>query len=841
MSSILTNNGAMVALQTMKSINKNLGGVQDMISTGKRVSNSKDNAAVWAISTVMQSDVSSFKAIGDSLALGQSTVSVARNASEQVKDLLVEMRTKIVASQEENVDRSKIQSDIEALRDQVKSVVGAAQFNGLSLLKGSDDVHVLSSIDRSASGTTATSSISVSRNNLDSGVAVTNGDVVINPVNDGAVATAELQDDATGDPSADGTRTLTGFTDKVTDLTFSTTVALDEGDTASFDFALGTDSITMTYEHTAGSTSTTTGQELAHQISEAYAKFKANVDVNDGSSDGDFVITQDDDGGYEATYTGTEGTITFTATSSSAAEALRHMSMTETAGVITVTNNRDTDVDITQGNEVDRADSNMPEPSATATNGGAALSVNLTAGTRGLQADDEYDFTLEDAANNILAINVTGASLDNIDLADTLYDALEGFKAGTYGTGINGGIETINGATVTFAYTNASINEAAFVDNLDGTTGTVLFQSTADGIFTIDNDSGSNFAVDGVLTIGSDNLLLPNIGLDTTTIDAGTVGDYATIDVDSASVQTGDKLSVTIAGVDDPITYTVTGDEADEDEIAANFSTAINTALTDAGIEAEAAVATGSSAITLKSFNNDPGSTLLVSNVTVVNEESEVASTGGATSIAADETETFSFKGRTVEEGDTYSITVGDTSVSYTATKNDDLNEVAKNLSGLLKLNTSDDLTVTFTASEDPTLDTNSITLDVKNNGTSALAMNATALSGGTAGGGMNLIDEISVLDNSKASGSLDIIDNLIQNAIDAAASFGSSEKRLEIQQEFIGKLTDSLNAGIGTLVDANMEETAARLQALQVQQQLGTQALSIANQAPQNILALFR
>jgi flagellin len=53
--------------------------------------------------------------------------------------------------------------------------------------------------------------------------------------------------------------------------------------------------------------------------------------------------------------------------------------------------------------------------------------------------------------------------------------------------------------------------------------------------------------------------------------------------------------------------------------------------------------------------------------------------------------------------------------------------------------------------------------------------------------------------------------------------------------------LTDSLKSGIGSLVDADMEAASARLQALQVQQQLGTQALSIANQAPQNILSLFR
>ena len=66
-------------------------------------------------------------------------------------------------------------------------------------------------------------------------------------------------------------------------------------------------------------------------------------------------------------------------------------------------------------------------------------------------------------------------------------------------------------------------------------------------------------------------------------------------------------------------------------------------------------------------------------------------------------------------------------------------------------------------------------------------------------------------------------------------------EKRLDIQNEFTNKLIDSFKAGIGALVDADLEEASARLQALQVQQQLGIQALSIANQAPQNILALFR
>lgn len=115
MSSILTNNSAMVALQTMKSINANMNKTQSEISTGKSVASAKDNAAVWAISKVMESDVEGFKGISDSLNLGSSTLSVARQASETVTDLLTQMKGKIVAAQQQNVDRSKIQTDIVAL------------------------------------------------------------------------------------------------------------------------------------------------------------------------------------------------------------------------------------------------------------------------------------------------------------------------------------------------------------------------------------------------------------------------------------------------------------------------------------------------------------------------------------------------------------------------------------------------------------------------------------------------------------------------------------------------------------------------------------------------------
>ncbi len=171
MSSILTNTSAMVALQTLKGINSNLSKTQSEISTGKSVASAKDNAAVWAISKVMESDVKGFAGISDSLALGESTVAVARQAAETVTDLLTEMKGKIVAAQEENVDQAKLQTDVDALREQIKSVVSAAQFNGLNLVDGTSaaTVNVLSSLDRASDGTVAAKHIGVSAQDLSVG------------------------------------------------------------------------------------------------------------------------------------------------------------------------------------------------------------------------------------------------------------------------------------------------------------------------------------------------------------------------------------------------------------------------------------------------------------------------------------------------------------------------------------------------------------------------------------------------------------------------------------------------------------------------------------------------
>jgi flagellin len=83
--------------------------------------------------------------------------------------------------------------------------------------------------------------------------------------------------------------------------------------------------------------------------------------------------------------------------------------------------------------------------------------------------------------------------------------------------------------------------------------------------------------------------------------------------------------------------------------------------------------------------------------------------------------------------------------------------------------------------------------------------------------------------------------DTAVSSMTTAASTLGSSKQRIKLQSDFVGSLMNAIDRGISTLVDADMTEESTRLQALQVQQQLGVQALSIANQSSQSILSLFR
>ena len=91
------------------------------------------------------------------------------------------------------------------------------------------------------------------------------------------------------------------------------------------------------------------------------------------------------------------------------------------------------------------------------------------------------------------------------------------------------------------------------------------------------------------------------------------------------------------------------------------------------------------------------------------------------------------------------------------------------------------------------------------------------------------------------ATTALGLVNASIDNVSGALARLGTKAKALETHRTFVGKLTDALESGVGNLVDADLAKESAKLQSLQTKQQLGVQALGIANQSPQILLSLFR
>ncbi|WP_368073533.1 flagellin [Haematobacter massiliensis] len=182
-------------------------------------------------------------------------------------------------------------------------------------------------------------------------------------------------------------------------------------------------------------------------------------------------------------------------------------------------------------------------------------------------------------------------------------------------------------------------------------------------------------------------------------------------------------------------------------------------------------------------------------------------------------------------------MTIGDKTASYTVTADDVASStpadlVAVGLKGAVEALGIEGVSLDYDSGTPGTL-------VLTNNGTGDLAVSGRFQNAGS--GGLGALDSIDVSTAAGAASALTAIEGLLDTVKTAGATLGSTEGRVEKQANFISKLSDALTQGIGAMVDADMEEASARLQALQVQQQLGIQALSIANSAPQNVLSLFR
>lgn len=154
MTSILTNTGSMVALQTLKGINKSLTGVQSEVSTGLKVATAKDNSATWSIAATMNSDISSYATLGESLASASATVGTARTAAEAITTTLSDIQKLVVqANGKDAATIATLQTQVDAKLATIVSTANQAQSNGISLTSSTGAaVDVMVAINRSATG-----------------------------------------------------------------------------------------------------------------------------------------------------------------------------------------------------------------------------------------------------------------------------------------------------------------------------------------------------------------------------------------------------------------------------------------------------------------------------------------------------------------------------------------------------------------------------------------------------------------------------------------------------------------------------------------------------------------
>jgi flagellin len=193
MTSLLTNNAAMTALQTLTQTNKSLETTQNRISTGFRVASAQDNAAYWSIATTMRSDHSALSTVQDALGLGSGTIDTAYTAVNSSIEVVSEIKKKLVAAREPGVDRAKVQSEITELQNTLQSFADGAVFSGENWL----------SVDSGATGYNATKTIVAS-------FTLSGGSVSIGTISVDISTIALFDADATAEGIVDGTRDATG-------------------------------------------------------------------------------------------------------------------------------------------------------------------------------------------------------------------------------------------------------------------------------------------------------------------------------------------------------------------------------------------------------------------------------------------------------------------------------------------------------------------------------------------------------------------------------------------------------------------------------------------------------
>jgi flagellin len=187
MSSVNTNYGAMVALQSLNKTNRDLEVVQGRINTGLKVSSAKDDGAVFAIAEGMRNRVNTIATVKDTINRANSVVETSIAAGTAIGDVLKQMKEKATAAAANdltNDQRNALNADFVQLRDQVSRIVGAATFNGTNLINGTatagiavmmSDQGSTANVQRVTSDTSALGDILLSRGQVMSDIVQDDG------------------------------------------------------------------------------------------------------------------------------------------------------------------------------------------------------------------------------------------------------------------------------------------------------------------------------------------------------------------------------------------------------------------------------------------------------------------------------------------------------------------------------------------------------------------------------------------------------------------------------------------------------------------------------------------
>ncbi|WP_294642819.1 flagellin [uncultured Aureimonas sp.] len=837
MTSVNFNAAATSALRTLQHSNAQLDATQSRIATGLKIGQAKDNAAYWSISTTMKSDNKALGTVKDALGLGAGTVDTAYQGLDAARAQLDDLKAKLTSALNPSVDRAAVQNDIDAYLSSLKSIASSSVFSGenwLSVNSGVDGYssqkQVVASYARAADGTVSIDTIGIDTSKIALFDANADGAGIISSQ---AILTAGGKELEFGGNAASGAAPVLNGLD-----TASSKAGLDVGVAAKAKVDLG--------KFSAGGLQTT--DQLTFDVSiDGGATKQVKVSLTGVTNGTNFASTVQT---ALQTATGTSATVTLDADGHVQVESATLGS----ASGVSISNLKAVD-----GNG---AVSTITGYTAAALNGVAnfgAGSVN----TVSVSFDSTGTAPATIANNDVLKFRFSY----NGDLYETASKTLQASDVNMsdeYATVLKGMMETAtrvsDGAVLGTGKINVAPTTAGTTDTIKITTvGSGPTQTVSVGTVWKNGAAATGTQANGLVTAA---------GAYATANAAATTGAIAAPSLD------GDTITFDMTYYTD--NTTATGSVSNKKTIS--FVSSATQATNAANLQAALDKAYGAGVLSvntttgaISTVGTGPNVGLIVANAQVKDGDGVLTSTlgmksGAINSVGRDDasvptkatvTSSTAFAGELAfDAGDSMTFNVNMNDVTK-AVKIDKalIDSTLGGTSG--KISSANDYATVLNAA----LTQAGVTTVTAKNNAGVIAFEANTAGAATlsvtdvkssSGANTSSVNDISItsasfkaLTNDQQTQLINAYINLVSDKLkavtSAASNMGSVGARIESQKTFVSTLMDTIDKGVSGLVDADMNEESTKLQALQVKQQLGVQALSIANQSAQNVLSLFR